>query len=70
MIPQDPILMALATINAETIRAFDWLADGIDRRVLVTFVPNPGNIGDAAINLACFDRRSFANRTLPPPRHR
>ena len=55
MIPQDPILLALATINAETIKAFDWLAGRIDRRVPVTFVPNPGNIGDAAINLACFD---------------
>ncbi len=55
MIPQDPILLALTTINAETIRAFDWLAGSIDRHVPVTFVPNPGNIGDAAINLACFN---------------
>ena len=46
---------ALAAINAETIRAFDWLTNNIDRRAPVTFVPNPGNIGDAAINLACFD---------------
>lgn len=46
---------ALATINIETRRAFDWLVDGIDRRLPVTFVPNPGNIGDAAINLVCFD---------------
>jgi exopolysaccharide biosynthesis predicted pyruvyltransferase EpsI len=55
MIRQDAILSALAAINVETIRAFDWLAGGIDRRVPVTFVPNPGNIGDAAINLACFE---------------
>jgi exopolysaccharide biosynthesis predicted pyruvyltransferase EpsI len=55
MIRQDSILPALAAINTETIRAFDWLAGRIDRRVPVTFVPNPGNIGDAAINLACFD---------------
>jgi Polysaccharide pyruvyl transferase len=55
MIPQDPISLALATINTETIRAFDWLSDGLDRRLPVTFVPNSGNIGDAAINLACFD---------------
>ena len=55
MIRQDPILSAVAAINTETVRAFDWLAAGVDRRVPVTFVPNPGNIGDAAINLACFD---------------
>jgi exopolysaccharide biosynthesis predicted pyruvyltransferase EpsI len=55
MISQDPHMSALAKINAETTAAFDWLAGGIDRRVPVTFVPNPGNIGDAAINLACFD---------------
>jgi exopolysaccharide biosynthesis predicted pyruvyltransferase EpsI len=55
MIPQDPILLAVTAINTETIRAFDWLTGGIDRSVPVTFVPNPGNIGDAAINLACFD---------------
>ncbi len=50
-----PVLIALATINTETIRAFEWLAGGIDRGEPVTFVPNPGNIGDAAINVACFD---------------
>ena len=50
-----PDLFALATINTETISAFEWLTDGIDRGEPVTFVPNPGNIGDAAINLACFD---------------
>src|SRR6478609_5908497 len=54
MILLDPIVSALAAINTETIRAFDWLAGGIDRRVPVTLVPNAGNIGDAAINLACF----------------
>ena len=52
---QSPILLALAAIDAEIIRAFDWLAGQIDRRVPVTFVPNPGNIGDAAINIACFE---------------
>ena len=55
MIPQDPIAAALATINAETIKAFDWLTCELDRRASVTFVPNPGNIGDAAINLACYN---------------
>ena len=48
-------MSALAAINTETIGAFDWLASGIDRDVPVTFVPNPGNIGDAAINFACFE---------------
>jgi exopolysaccharide biosynthesis predicted pyruvyltransferase EpsI len=52
--PNDAIQSALTGINAETINAFDWLTSDIDRRVAVTFVPNPGNIGDAAINLACF----------------
>jgi exopolysaccharide biosynthesis predicted pyruvyltransferase EpsI len=55
MIRQDPILPALAAINAETLRAFDWLTASLDRRLPVTFVPNPGNIGDAAINIACLD---------------
>jgi exopolysaccharide biosynthesis predicted pyruvyltransferase EpsI len=51
---QDEILSALESINRETVAAFDWLAGTLDRSVPVTFVPNPGNIGDAAINLACF----------------
>ena len=55
MIYQSQILPAVAAINTETIRAFDWLTAGVDLRVPVTFVPNPGNIGDAAINLACHD---------------
>jgi exopolysaccharide biosynthesis predicted pyruvyltransferase EpsI len=54
MICQDSISTALATINTDTIKAFDWLVRGIDRRAPVTFVPNAGNIGDAAINLPCF----------------
>lgn len=52
---RDLISPALEAINAETVTAFDWLAAKLDRRKPVTFVPNPGNIGDAAINLACFD---------------
>jgi exopolysaccharide biosynthesis predicted pyruvyltransferase EpsI len=52
---RDLISPALKAINAETVTAFDWLAAKIDRRKPVTFVPNPGNLGDAAINLACFD---------------
>jgi exopolysaccharide biosynthesis predicted pyruvyltransferase EpsI len=55
VISQDTISDALTTINAETIKAFDWLTAEIDQRAPVTFVPNPGNIGDAAINLACFN---------------
>jgi exopolysaccharide biosynthesis predicted pyruvyltransferase EpsI len=48
-------LSALASINAETMAAFGWLARNLERGIPVTFVPNPGNIGDAAINLACFN---------------
>jgi exopolysaccharide biosynthesis predicted pyruvyltransferase EpsI len=55
MAPQDPFLLALAKISTDTLDAFNWLVGDLDRRVPVTFVPNPGNIGDAAINLACFD---------------
>ena len=51
----DPLVIALGAIETEVVNAFDWLAAGIDRGVSVTFVPNPGNIGDAAINLACFE---------------
>jgi exopolysaccharide biosynthesis predicted pyruvyltransferase EpsI len=54
MSAQVPVASALATIIAENTVAFDWLAGGIDRCEPVTFVPNPGNIGDAAINLGCF----------------
>ena len=52
---RDLISPALEAINTETLAAFDWLTANLDRRETVTFVPNPGNIGDAAINLACFD---------------
>jgi len=54
MVEQDGLLLALSGLIAETTAAFDWLAGDIDRSEPVTFVPNPGNIGDAAINLACF----------------
>src|ERR1700674_39941 len=54
MSPEAPWVPPLAAIIAETKASFDWLAGGIDRREPVTYVPNPGNIGDAAINLACF----------------
>lgn len=44
----------LSRLSAETETAFDWLVDGLQRGTTVTFVPNPGNIGDAMINLACW----------------
>lgn len=43
----------LAEIVAEAGEAMDWLAEGIGTEIPVSFIPNPGNIGDAAINLAC-----------------
>ena len=52
MLPSDPLSLVLATLNGETIRAFDWLVDGVERQFPVR---PPGNIGDAAINLACFE---------------
>ena len=75
MFCQESISAALATINTDTIRAFDWLVSGIDRRVPVTFVPNVGNIGDAAINLPCyyylkerFDRVEICDMAADTPR--
>jgi hypothetical protein len=44
---------ALAQIIAETVAACEWLIAGIGPNEPITFVPNPGNIGDAAINVAC-----------------
>jgi len=43
-----------AALASETLAAFDWLADGLHPDRSVSFIPNPGNIGDAAINLACW----------------
>lgn len=45
---------AWQSIAAETERAFAWLTRDIDAGEPVTFVPNPGNVGDAFINLACY----------------
>lgn len=41
-------------LQAETLASFEWLTGGLGRDQSVSFVPNPGNIGDAAINLACW----------------
>src|SRR5262249_28232370 len=38
----------------ETTAAFEWLAAPVAARTQVSFYPNPGNVGDAAINLACW----------------
>ena len=47
-------LPSIEQLQLETELAFNWLIDGLDRRKKVAFVPNPGNIGDATINLACW----------------
>jgi exopolysaccharide biosynthesis predicted pyruvyltransferase EpsI len=44
---------AWADLAAETEEGFAWLCNDIDPSEPVTFVPNPGNIGDALINLSC-----------------
>jgi hypothetical protein len=51
---QAAVLAAVEAINAETERGFAWLAEAVDPLEPVSFVPNPGNIGDAAINLSCW----------------
>jgi len=43
----------LQTVAATTERGFAWLCRDIPPDEPVTFVPNPGNIGDALINLSC-----------------
>jgi exopolysaccharide biosynthesis predicted pyruvyltransferase EpsI len=54
-------LSTTAALAFETLAAFDWLAAGLDPERPVSFVPNPGGLGDAAINLACWRwlRRRF-----------
>lgn len=44
----------LETIWLETLAGFEWLARDVDRDSEVSFVPNPGNIGDALINVSCY----------------
>jgi len=44
----------LETIWRETLAGFEWLARDVDRDSEVSFVPNPGNIGDALINVSCY----------------
>ncbi len=44
----------LAALVAQTRAALLWLTDAVDPQEPVSFVPNPGNVGDAAINLACW----------------
>jgi exopolysaccharide biosynthesis predicted pyruvyltransferase EpsI len=57
---------AWESIAAETERAFAWLTRDIDAGEPVTFVPNPGNVGDAFINLACYRwlAARFSNLTV------
>jgi len=51
---QAAILAAAEAIHAEAEAGFVWLAHAVDPGEPVSFVPNPGNIGDAAINLSCW----------------
>jgi exopolysaccharide biosynthesis predicted pyruvyltransferase EpsI len=61
---QAEVCDALEKLNAETIAAFDWLTEGVGRETPVTFVPNHGNIGDAAINLGCIGYLNGRFRTV------
>lgn len=45
---------AVRRLASETQDGFAWLAEGLSRDTPVSFVPNYGNLGDAAINLACW----------------
>jgi exopolysaccharide biosynthesis predicted pyruvyltransferase EpsI len=42
------------SIATETADALAWLCRDVAADEPVTFVPNPGNVGDALINLACY----------------
>lgn len=72
MLFHDDVVGALDRLNSETIAACDWLAEGVDRQTPITFVPNHGNIGDAAINLGCvtFLRRRFKAIEICPMNER
>lgn len=66
----------LAVLAAETRAGFAWLTAGLDPAEPVSFIPNPGNVGDAAINLACWRHlaATFAEVEICPaarqPQHR
>jgi exopolysaccharide biosynthesis predicted pyruvyltransferase EpsI len=45
---------AWGAISMEAEQGFAWLCGDIDPKEPVTFVPNPGNVGDALINLSCY----------------
>jgi len=45
---------AVRRLASETRTGFAWLAEGLSPDTPVSFVPNFGNLGDAAINLACW----------------
>ena len=42
------------TVAVDTERGFAWLCRDIAADEPVTFVTNPGNVGDALINLSCY----------------
>src|SRR5207248_7132301 len=49
----NPLESVVGMLANQVATAFEWLADGVPRSTPVSFFPNPGNVGDAAINLAC-----------------
>ena len=49
-----PLHSVISTLARETVATFEWLAEPVQRSARVSFYPNPGNVGDAAINLACW----------------
>lgn len=70
----EALVPALAAIIAETTAACEWLSADVDGHEPISFVPNPGNIGDAAINVAChaflearFDRIELRAMAESPP---
>ena len=48
------LMAAWERLADETEQGFAWLCEGLDREAPVTFVTNPGNVGDALINLGCY----------------
>jgi exopolysaccharide biosynthesis predicted pyruvyltransferase EpsI len=61
--------LSVESIWQETRAGFDWLAEGLDATTPVALIPNPGNIGDALINLSChrYLRSRFRTVSIASP---
>ena len=46
--------LPIEQLRIETESGFNWLIEGLDCHRRIAFVSNPGNIGDAMINWACW----------------